>query len=141
MQWAGIVLVNAGGEILLNLRSDDPEDAWPNQWDVIGGKVEDGETPDECMVREMREEMGKPLSEFALFKTYEVPLAGGGAAAEFHVYAARLDVPANELLVGEGQEHRFFAARALQGLDIACGTDMVLRDFLASASYQALCHD
>jgi 8-oxo-dGTP diphosphatase len=137
MQWAGIILVNARGEILLNLRDDNPAINWPNQWDVIGGVVEEGETPDECMVREMKEETGEALGDFQAFKTYDVPLIDGGSAS-FHVYSARLDLPAAGLVLGEGQEHCFFAPHALAGLRIVRGTDMVLREFLASDDYQAL---
>ena len=137
MKWAGIVLVNARGEILLNLRDDNPEINWPNQWDVIGGVVEDGETPDECMVREMMEETGEVLTAFRAFRIYDVPLLGGGVA-QFHVYSAPLDKPATELTLGEGQEHRFFTVADLDGLRVVRGTDMVLREFIASPDYQAL---
>jgi len=40
-------------------------------WDVPGGHVEKGETPEECIVREMEEEMGMQLEEFHLFSTTE----------------------------------------------------------------------
>ena len=137
MDWAGIVLVNARGEILLNLRDDNPTDHWPNCWDVIGGVVEDGETPDECMVREMREETGEALAGFDAFRVYDVPVPNGGVA-KFHVYAGRLDKPASALVLGEGQEHRFFPVSELDGLNIARGTDLVLRDFVTSPSYESL---
>jgi 8-oxo-dGTP diphosphatase len=137
MQWAGIVLVNTRGEILLNLRDDSPEINWPNQWDVIGGTVEDGETPDDCMVREMLEETGEVLTDIRPFKVYDVPLLNGNTA-RFHVYSARLDKPAEALVLGEGQEHRFFAIADLDGLSIVRGTDMVLQEFIASPAYQAL---
>ena len=137
MQWAGIVLVNSRGDILLNLRDDSPEINWPNKWDVIGGVVEEGETPDECMVREMQEETGEALEAFEPFKVYQVPLLSGDTA-QFHVYSARLDKAAEELFLGEGQEHRFFPVEDLAGLDIVRGTDLVLSEFVASPSYQAL---
>ena len=137
MEWAGIVLVNTSGEILLNLRDDSAADYWPNCWDVIGGVVEDDETPDECLVREMREETGEALTSFDPFNVYDVPLPNGGVA-KFHVYCGRLNKPASELVLGEGQEHRFFPISQLDALNLASGTDLVLRDFVASASYEAL---
>ena len=137
MKWAGIILVNANGQILLNLRDDSPTDSWPNCWDVIGGTVEDGETPNECMIREMHEETGEALTAFRHFKAYDVPLQDGGMA-KFHVYSGRLDKPACELMLGEGQEHRFFSISELGTLNIARGSDVVLRDFVASSTYKAL---
>lgn len=137
MEWAGIILVNTNGEILLNLRDDSPTNSWPNCWDVIGGTVEDSETPDECILREMHEETGETLTAVDRFKAYDVPLQNGGVA-KFHVYSGRLDKPACELILGEGQAHRFFSTSELDRLNIARGTDVVLRDFVASSTYKAL---
>jgi 8-oxo-dGTP diphosphatase len=134
MEWAGIVLVNSRGEILLNLRDNNPAINWPNRWDVIGGVVEDGETPDECMIREMREETGEELGPFELFKVYEVPLLDGRTAL-FHVYSAHLDKPASALILGEGQEHRFFSVRDLEEIEVVRGIDLVLGEFVASPAF------
>ena len=43
--------------LFLNLRSRNCRDEW-GHWDNSGGKLEFGETPDECMIRELREEYG-----------------------------------------------------------------------------------
>ena len=45
------------GKILLGLRSVD-RDYYPNTWDVFGGHVEEGETLEETLVRELEEELG-----------------------------------------------------------------------------------
>ena len=42
-------------------KSDDPNEG---KWIGIGGHMEDGESPEECVVREVREETGLVLKEF-----------------------------------------------------------------------------
>jgi 8-oxo-dGTP diphosphatase len=45
-----------GGRLLACRRTSPPEAA--NRWELPGGKVEEGESPDEALVREVREELG-----------------------------------------------------------------------------------
>ena len=54
----------AGYEYLMlyrNMKKDDPNEG---KWIGVGGKFEPGETPDECMLREVREETGILLSDY-----------------------------------------------------------------------------
>jgi 8-oxo-dGTP diphosphatase len=51
---AGALVVD--GLLLLAQRSRPPELA--GLWELPGGKVEDGETPEDALVRELREELG-----------------------------------------------------------------------------------
>ena len=54
---AAIILENDKGEFLLALRDNKPGIPFPNHWDLIGGHVEEGETPEEALVREVKEEL------------------------------------------------------------------------------------
>ena len=53
-----IIIENTQGEILLILRDDDPGISFPNYWTLVGGKVEEDETPELAAHREMLEEIG-----------------------------------------------------------------------------------
>jgi 8-oxo-dGTP diphosphatase len=53
----GAMLVNSDRAVLLGLRSP-AKKVWPGYWDTIGGRVEDGESLDEALIREVQEEVG-----------------------------------------------------------------------------------
>lgn len=50
-------ILQQGGRILLGLRAPHRH-AYPNRWDMIGGKVKQGETVQAALARELREEIG-----------------------------------------------------------------------------------
>ena len=126
-EWSGAILVNAEGQVLLNLR-DASKAFYPNQWDLIGGTVESGETPHQCMLREIQEETGVVIDAVEWLGDFEVPLEDG-AFAVLHLFLGELDRPVADLLLGEGQEHRFFGLAEVDRLDIVPGTKAVLNAF------------
>lgn len=58
MQLATIVYVRQGGRTLMLHRVKKPDDMHAGRWNGLGGKLEAGETPEECAVREVLEESG-----------------------------------------------------------------------------------
>lgn len=53
-----VLVFNGQGELFLQKRSTD-KDVAPGKWDTsVGGHVNSGETPDEALRREMKEELG-----------------------------------------------------------------------------------
>ncbi|PEN67156.1 (deoxy)nucleoside triphosphate pyrophosphohydrolase [Bacillus toyonensis] len=52
----GAVIFNEENEILCALRS--PAMSLPNYWEFPGGKINEGEMPQEALVREIKEELG-----------------------------------------------------------------------------------
>ncbi len=134
IECAGVILMNEAGEMLLNLRASNA--SWhPDTWDLIGGHLEEGETAEECITRETNEETGELVTEFLPFETYSLSLEGN-VALTYHVFLARLDKSAESLVIGEGQEHRFFGAEAVVALEMAPVTARVLHDFLVSPGYR-----
>lgn len=54
------------GKYLMLLRNKKKNDLNEGKWIGIGGKFEDGETPDECLLREVYEETGVRLTNYKL---------------------------------------------------------------------------
>lgn len=52
-------IIRRGGRILICRRGPGGNCAW--LWEFPGGKLEPGETPDQCAVRECREELGADI--------------------------------------------------------------------------------
>lgn len=69
----GAVIINEEGKILCALRSS--QMSLPGMWEFPGGKMEQGETPEETLVREIREELECEIEvgEFITDDVYEYP--------------------------------------------------------------------
>jgi mutator protein MutT len=59
MQVVGAIIKNHEDEYLLQLR-DDKAPTFKNKWTLFGGKVEDGELPEQALTRELEEELSVP---------------------------------------------------------------------------------
>ena len=62
----GVKTESGGGshEYLMLYRNKKKDDPNEGKWIGVGGKIEPGETPDECMLREVREETGLELTDY-----------------------------------------------------------------------------
>ena len=58
MQLGTLCYVRKAGHTLMLFRNKKPQDFHEGKWNGLGGKFELGETPEECVVREVREESG-----------------------------------------------------------------------------------
>ena len=56
--------IRRGDEILLLHRIKKAHDENEGKWIGVGGKLEEGESPDECLLREVREETGLRLTDW-----------------------------------------------------------------------------
>jgi 8-oxo-dGTP diphosphatase len=82
----GALFINAEGKVLLGLRAPSKK-AWPLHWDSIGGHVEAGESLEEALIREAREEVGVTPVEFRLIATVRERKPEIYGDALHHVYA------------------------------------------------------
>lgn len=130
---AGLV-VNAAGEVLLQLRDDRPDIGHPGHWGLPGGAIEPGEEPEGAFLRELEEETGWRPERFLRYGSF--PVRPGGLPVA-HVYAARLDRPAESLVVGEGQGFAFFPPDALPQ-PLTPLVDRLIGAFVTSSVYREL---
>lgn len=137
---AGVIVVDAQGRVLLQLRDDDPNIPFPNHWGITGGEADDQEEPEDAAKREVHEETGLMLDAVQPFKVFEKRLEDGTPAAT-HYFYARTTTSADDMVVGEGQALRFFHPAELDALPIAYSHRWVLAEFVASAGYRACFSD
>lgn len=115
---AAIILENDSGEFLLALRDNKSWIPFPNHWDLIGGHVEEGESPEEAVVREYREELGLELKEFSFFREY-LCLQGDVFENIKYIYHGKINIPVEELTLYEGQYVRYFRKEEIPDVKFA----------------------
>jgi len=129
------MLVDGRGRFLLQHRDDRPDLANPGLWGSFGGAVEPYETPHDGFTRELREELGWRPAEFTLYAA--APWDAPWGRELIYVFAARVDVPEQALVLGEGQALGFFPPDALPA-DTVPALASLIRRFARGTDYRAL---
>ena len=124
---AGIVLVDADGRILMQLRDDIPTIADPGCWVVPGGEIDPHETPEDGARREFLEETGYHIGpgDMRLALTRDLPRPQGTTERQYY-FLGRYD-GAQTITCYEGQELRFIDPDELAGLKTSPGLAEVIR--------------
>lgn len=98
-----------GDQLVSILRDKDPEIPYPDMWDLPGGGREGTESPETCVLRELREELSLSLSEADLLwkRQYVSDLDGKSTTWFFVAEVPELDI--NRIRLGdEGQAWRMW---------------------------------
>jgi 8-oxo-dGTP diphosphatase len=85
---ATLCYVRSGGKTLMLHRNKKEGDVHRGKWNGLGGKLESGESPDECVVREIREESGLVLLDARLRGVLTFPAFKDGEDWLVFVYTA-----------------------------------------------------
>ncbi len=124
-QIAAVILENKNKELLFYLRDNNQQIPFPHHWDLFGGHVEEGETPEVALKREVQEELGIELLDLKFFKKYTV-LTGDVHQNIKYIYTAPIDIPASLLKLQEGERLQYFSREEIPQLKFA----NVLRDIV-----------
>lgn len=130
-QIAAIILENDAGEILLYLRDNKPGLPFPHHWDLFGGHVEAGETPEEALVREVQEELGLNLTDYQFFRRYDCLEGDANPNVKF-VYSGKINLPLDELVLYEGERLNYFRRDQLADLKFANILKTIVMDYVDS---------
>jgi len=126
---AAIILENDSGEFLLALRDNKPNIPFPNCWDLIGGHVEDGETPEQALIREYKEELGLTLKEYEFFKEY-VCLEGDAYENTKYIFCGKINIPIEKITLYEGQYAKYFTREDIRSLKFANIIKSIVTDYI-----------
>jgi len=126
---AAIILENDNGEFLLALRDNKPGIPFPNHWDLIGGHVEEGETPEEALVREVKEELNIDLKEYSFFKIYEC-LNGDAYENTKYIYTGKINIPIDEITLLEGERPQYFTREEIPDVKFANIMKSIVLDYI-----------
>lgn len=125
-------LRNPEGKVIAQLRDDRPDILFPAHWSTLGGRVEDDETPDEAVRRELLEEIElcPPLTFWQMF---EHRFAVGDTTYEVDIYAyvGEIDCNIGDIRLNEGQRVDYVSAADIDRLPFAFGLDQLYREFFA----------
>ena len=126
---AAIILENDNGEFLLALRDNKSSIPFPNHWDLIGGHVEKGETPEEALIREVKEELDIDIKDYLFYKTFEC-LTGDEYENIKYIYTGKINLPIAEITLLEGERAQYFSKDEIPDLKFANIIKSVVMDYI-----------
>ncbi|NQT65869.1 MAG: NUDIX domain-containing protein [FCB group bacterium] len=120
---SSIIFVNDQNQILLFLRDDKAGLPYRNMWDVPGGHVEPDETPEQCIIREMIEEMNIDLQDFQLLcqKEFDDRIE--------YTYWKKANLIISEINLMEGQRLKWFTQQEAANTELAYGFNEIVKKF------------
>ncbi|MBZ4218714.1 MAG: NUDIX hydrolase [Chlorobium sp.] len=123
---ASIIFYNSSHQVLLVLRDDIPSISCPGMWDLPGGHLEENETAEECIVREMLEEIEINVEGCRLFRVYEF------SDRTEYVFFKQADFDLQDIVLHEGQMLKWFSQAEAEQENLAYGFNQVLSDYFSN---------
>lgn len=111
-QGISIILLNKNKEILMQQRDNIPTIRYPGYWGLFGGSIEDNETPEEAIIREVKEEINFDLKNFGLFRVFTQN------EKKEYAFIGEIDKEIEELNLTEGQNMKFFKPGRILSLEV-----------------------
>lgn len=126
-EYVGCILLNKDKEILLQKKTKDYK--YPGCWSLFGGSIEANETPEQAIIRELKEEIGIDfnINNLKFFK--EVICENKKEKLKFGVFTSEFNKNISEIKIGEGCGVAFFAIEEVQNLNLMFDTIGIINEY------------
>ncbi len=123
---ADIIILNSHQQVLLVLRDNKSSIPFPNTWALLGGYLEENESPEVAIHRELLEEMELEVNEVKFFKSYF------WEECDEHIFWTQLDLDISQIELHEGQRLAYFSREEIERLEFASHYHQILSEFFES---------
>src|SRR5262249_9104333 len=123
---ANMIFLNDRRQVLLFLRDDLPTIPFPNVWCLPGGHLEPGETPKDCIVREMQEELSMACHDALWFAT-----ASRRYGVE-HTFWMRANFAVDGIHLTEGQRVEWYTQAEIAEMRLGYEDNGIVEEFFAT---------
>ncbi|MHA1657504.1 MAG: NUDIX hydrolase [Promethearchaeota archaeon] len=123
---ANLITIDDKKRVLLIERAHNQEE--PNLWSLPGGTKRDNETLEECLVREIKEELNSSIKKYGFLKLYIMKEDNKTVIANYYVGLINNLIKLNKQ---ESSKYRWFIRKEIPS-NLAYNQNNVLSDFFNS---------
>ena len=127
MRVVGAIIKNGQNEYLLQLR-DDKAPNFKNKWTLFGGHVEDSESPQAALMRELHEEL--KLDPYSVQSIQHIQTNEENGGTEQYIFEVLTDASLDQLFLGEGAAMGYIPGESLFDREFAFNIEAVLRQYI-----------